>query len=172
MEWLITETEISSVKHAVSRISNRILKSIASCMSLPSIMPSNNNIVWTNGTFDVLHMGHIKLFREARKLAGPQGQVIVGTDSDQRVSELKGPDRPINNLYDRVDFLRAIKYIDVVCTYSSEHNLEALINQYRPDILLIGDDYIGKRVVGSEFAKNVVFYPRYGGLSSTNIIGQ
>ena len=141
-------------------------------MSLPSIMPSNNNTVWTNGTFDVLHMGHIKLFRGARKLAGPQGQVIVGTDSDQRVSELKGPDRPINNLYDRVDFLRAIKYIDVVCTYSREHNLEALINQYRPDILLIGDDYIGKRVVGSEFAKNVVFYPRYGGLSSSKIINR
>ena len=139
-------------------------------MSLPSIMPSNNNIVWTNGTFDVLHMGHIKLFREARKMAGPSGKVIVGTDSDQRVSELKGPTRPINNLYDRVDFLRAIKYIDVICTYSSEHNLEVLINQYRPDILLIGDDYIDKRVVGSEFAKSVVFYPRYGGLSSSKII--
>jgi rfaE bifunctional protein nucleotidyltransferase chain/domain len=134
-------------------------------------MPSNPKTIWTNGTFDVLHMGHIKLFREARKLAGPGGQVIVGTDSDERVRELKGPERPINSLFNRVDFLRAIKYIDVVCTYSSEYNLKALIQQYRPDILIVGDDYIGKSVVGSEFAKKLVYFPRYGGLSSSKIIG-
>ena len=134
-------------------------------------MPSNPKTIWTNGTFDVLHMGHIKLFREARKLAGPDGKVIVGTDSDERVRELKGPERPINSLFNRVDFLRAIKYIDVVCTYSSEYNLESLIQQYRPDILIIGDDYIGKSVVGSEFAKKLVYFPRYGGLSSSKIIG-
>ena len=134
-------------------------------------MPSNPKTIWTNGTFDVLHMGHIKLFREARKLAGPGGQVIVGTDSDERVRELKGPERPINSLFNRVDFLRAIKYIDIVCTYSSEYNLESLIQQYRPDILIIGDDYIGKSVVGSEFAKKLVYFPRYGGLSSSKVIG-
>ena len=65
-------------------------------------MPSNSNTVWLNGTFDVLHAGHIKLFREAKKLAGPSGKVIVGTDSDERIRELKGPTRPINNLIDRV----------------------------------------------------------------------
>ena len=134
-------------------------------------MPSNPKTIWTNGTFDVLHMGHIKLFREARKLAGPDGKVIVGTDSDERVRELKGPERPINSLFNRVDFLRAIKYIDVVCTYSSEYNLESLIQQYRPDILIVGDDYIGKSVVGSEFAKKLVYFPRYGGLSSSKVIG-
>jgi len=135
-------------------------------------MPSNQNIVWTNGTFDVLHAGHIKLFREARKLAGPGGKVIVGTDSDERIRELKGPSRPINNLYDRVDFLRAIKYIDEIATFSSVDALEAFIQRYSPDILLIGDDYIGKPIVGSQFAKEIVYFPRYGGLSSTNIIGR
>ena len=127
--------------------------------------------VWINGTFDVLHAGHIKLFREARKLAGPGGKVVVGTDSDERIRELKGPTRPINNLYDRVDFLRAIKYIDDVVAFSSADNLEALIKRYSPDILLIGDDYRDKPIVGSQYAKEIVYLPRYGGLSSTMIIG-
>ena len=135
-------------------------------------MPSNSNTVWTNGTFDVLHAGHIELFRHARKLAGPSGRVIVGTDSDERVRELKGPTRPINNLIYRVDFLRAIKYIDGVVTFSSTDELEARIKQFSPDILLVGDDYVDKPVVGSQFAKKVVYFPRYGGLSSSNIIGQ
>ena len=126
--------------------------------------------VWINGTFDVLHMGHIKLFREARKLAGPGGKVIVGTDSDERISTLKGPTRPINNLFDRVDFLRSIKYIDEVVAFSSEDALIANIKRYSPDIILIGDDYIGKRVVGGEYAKQIMYFPRYGGLSSSKII--
>lgn len=140
-------------------------------MSLPSSTPSNQNTVWLNGTFDVLHAGHIELFRQARKLAGPSGRVIVGTDSDERVRELKGPTRPINNLIDRVDFLRAIKYIDGVVVFSSADELEARIKQFSPDILLVGDDYVDKPVVGSQFAKKVVFFPRYGGLSSSGIIG-
>ena len=134
-------------------------------------MPSNSNTVWLNGTFDVLHAGHIKLFRHARKLAGPAGRVVVGTDSDERIRELKGPTRPINNLYDRVDFLRAIKYIDDVVAFSSADNLETLIKRYSPDILLIGDDYRDKPIVGSQYAKEIVYLPRYGGLSSTMIIG-
>ena len=133
-------------------------------------MPSNSNTVWLNGTFDVLHMGHITLFRKARKLAGPGGRVIVGTDSDERIRELKGPTRPINNIYDRIDFLRAIKYIDGVVTFSSTDELEARIKQFSPDILLIGDDYVDKPVVGAQYAKEVVFVPRYGGLSSSGII--
>ncbi len=127
--------------------------------------------VWTNGTFDVLHMGHIKLFREARKLASPKGIVVVGTDSDERIRTLKGPTRPINDLFDRVDFLRSIKYIDDIVAFSSEDALIANIKRYSPDIILIGDDYIGKQVVGGEFAKQIIYFPRYGGLSSSKIIG-
>ncbi len=126
--------------------------------------------IWTNGTFDVLHAGHIKLFREARKLAGPGGKVVVGTDSDDRIRELKGPTRPINNLFDRIDFLRSIKYIDDVVAFSSEDTLIANIKRYSPDIILIGDDYKDKRVVGGEFAKEIIYFPRYGGLSSSKII--
>ena len=141
-------------------------------MSLPSLTPSNQKTVWLNGTFDVLHAGHIELFHQARKLAGSSGRVIVGTDSDERIRELKGPTRPINNLIDRVDFLRAIKYIDGVVTFSSTDELEARIKQFSPDILLIGDDYIGKSIVGAQYAKEIVYFPRYGGLSSTMIVNR
>ena len=141
-------------------------------MSLPSNTPSNQKTVWLNGTFDVLHMGHINLFRHARKLAGPKGKVVVGTDSDERVRELKGPTRPINNIFDRIDFLRAIKYIDSVVTFSNADELEARIKQFSPDILLIGDDYIGKPIVGAQYAKEIVYFPRYGGLSSSGIVNR
>lgn len=141
-------------------------------MSLPSSSPSNQKTVWLNGTFDVLHMGHINLFSHARKLAGMGGKVVIGTDSDQRIRELKGPSRPINNIFDRIGFLRAIKYIDGVVTFSSDDELEACIKRFTPDILLIGDDYRGKPIVGSQYAKKIVYFPRYGGLSSTMIINQ
>ena len=59
-------------------------------------MPTNNT-VWLNGTFDVLHAGHIKLFRYARMLAGPTGKVMVGLDTDERIRLAKGPSRPINS---------------------------------------------------------------------------
>jgi D-beta-D-heptose 7-phosphate kinase/D-beta-D-heptose 1-phosphate adenosyltransferase len=141
-------------------------------MSLPSSSPSNQKTVWLNGTFDVLHMGHIQLFNKARKLAGPKGKVVVGTDSDERIRELKGPLRPINNIFDRIGFLRAIKYIDGVVTFSSADELEAHIKRFSPDILLIGDDYRGKPIVGAQYAKEIVYFPRYGGLSSTMIINR
>jgi D-beta-D-heptose 7-phosphate kinase/D-beta-D-heptose 1-phosphate adenosyltransferase len=115
-------------------------------------------------------MGHINLFSHARKLAGKEGKVVVGTDSDERIRELKGPTRPINNVYDRLEFLRAIKYIDGVVTFSSADELEARIKQFSPDILLIGDDYVDKPIVGAQYAKEIVYFPRYGGLSSSGII--
>ena len=117
-------------------------------------------------------MGHINLFSHARKLAGPKGKVVVGTDSDERVRELKGPTRPINNIFDRIDFLRAIKYIDGVVTFSNADELEARIKQFSPDILLIGDDYVGKPIVGAQYAKKIVYFPRYGGLSSSGIVNR
>ena len=141
-------------------------------MSLPSNTPSNQKTVWLNGTFDVLHMGHIELFNKARKLAGPNGKVVVGTDSDERIRELKGPSRPINNIFDRIGFLRAIKYIDGVVTFSNDDELQTHIKHFSPDILLIGDDYKGKPIVGAQYAKKIVYFPRYGGLSSTMIINR
>jgi rfaE bifunctional protein nucleotidyltransferase chain/domain len=125
------------------------------------------NIVWTNGTFDILHPGHIELFKVARSLGD---KVIVATDTDEKIKKDKGFDRPINDLCYRVAMLEAIKYIDVVLTFNTRQELEDLIQLYQPDILLLGDDWRDGDVVGREYAKEVRFLPRVGGYASSNTI--
>ena len=125
------------------------------------------SIVWTNGTFDILHPGHIKLFKVAKELGD---MVIVGTDTDEKIKNDKGSDRPINDLCYRVAMLEAIKYIDAVHTFDTRSELEGLIQMYNPDILLIGDDWRYGDVVGREYAKEVRFLPRVGGYASSNTI--
>ena len=124
-------------------------------------------IVWCNGTFDILHPGHIQLFKAARALGD---RVIVATDTDEKIKNDKGDSRPINDLCHRVAMLEAIKYIDVVHTFGSRQELEGLIQLYNPDILLLGDDWRYGDVVGREFAKEVRFLPRVGGYASSNTI--
>ena len=121
---------------------------------------STHNIVWLNGSFDVLHTGHIKLFRLARTLAGPNGKVWVGTDTDDRISSYKGPSRPINNLSNRVLMLSSIKYIDHVVPFSSNAELESTIYNLKPNYMVIGDDYRGKDIIGSQYIGHIVYVSR------------
>ena len=125
------------------------------------------NIVFINGCFDVLHRGHIELFKYAKSLGD---RLIIGIDSDKRVSELKGPLRPINSEEDRKFFLESIQYIDKVDIFSSEDQLRDLVWLYQPDIMVVGSDYKDKDVIGSEFAKNLIFFDRIGDYSTTNIL--
>ena len=124
-------------------------------------------IIWCNGTFDMLHPGHIQLFKVARSLGD---RVIVATDTDEKIKKDKGFDRPVNNLCHRVAMLEAIKYIDVVLTFNDRAELEGLIQMYNPDILLLGDDWRYGDVVGREYAKEVRFLPRVGGYASSKTI--
>ena len=124
-------------------------------------------IVWTNGTFDILHPGHIQLFKVAKELGD---MVIVGTDTDEKIKKDKGDHRPVNDLCYRVAMLEAIKYIDAVHTFDTRQELEGLIMLYEPDILLLGDDWRYGDVVGREYAKEVRFLPRVGGYASSNTI--
>ena len=126
-----------------------------------------NDIVWCNGTFDILHPGHIQLFKVARSLGN---KVIVATDTDEKIRADKGDHRPINDLCYRVAMLEAIRYIDVVHTFGSREELEGLIEMYAPDILLLGDDWREGDVVGREFAREVRHLPRVGGYASSNTI--
>ena len=126
-----------------------------------------SKIVWTNGTFDILHPGHIQLFKVARSLGD---RVIVATDTDEKIKKDKGDDRPVNDLSYRVAMLEAIKYIDVVLTFGDRKELEGLIQLYSPDILILGDDWRNGDVVGRKYAKEVRFLPRVGGYASSNIV--
>ena len=103
--------------------------------------------VWTNGCFDILHRGHIEMFEYAKSLGDV---LIVGIDSDERVKKDKGEGRPINNLDDRAIVLQSIKYIDRVIEFDSTDELEWLIKDIKPDIMVIGSDWKDKKVVGEE----------------------
>ena len=125
--------------------------------------------VWLNGTFDVLHAGHIHLFQHARNIAS-NAHVCVGVDSDERVAQRKGNGRPINNLSNRISMLHAIRYIDEVVVFGSDDELRAKIRAYNPHIMVIGDDYEISNIIGAEFIPRIIRIPKYGGLSTTKIV--
>jgi D-beta-D-heptose 7-phosphate kinase/D-beta-D-heptose 1-phosphate adenosyltransferase len=122
--------------------------------------------VWVNGTFDVLHRGHFELLKFASSL----GKLRVGIDYDNRVSELKGPSRPVNVWEDRTFVMSRIKGVDSVVGFATQQELENLIKTWSPDILVVGSDYKGKDVLGSQYAKEIVFFERIPDYSSTKII--
>ena len=123
--------------------------------------------IFVNGTFDVLHLGHIELLNYAKSL----GDVLyVGIDSDERVREKKGPSRPVNSLEERIFMLQNLKAVDYVLDFSSDKALEGLIKIIKPDIMVVGSDYKNKRVIGSEYAKQLLFFDRIDEYSSTKII--
>ena len=125
-----------------------------------------DKIVWCNGTFDILHPGHIELFKVGKSLGD---KLIVATDTDEKIRQDKGSSKPVNNLCDRISMLQAIKYIDEVLYFVNRKELEGLIELYSPDILLLGDDWRGGDVVGRQYAKEVKFLPRLN-YSTTKII--
>ena len=125
-----------------------------------------DKIVWCNGTFDILHPGHIELFKVGKSLGD---KLIVATDTDEKIRQDKGASKPINNLCDRISMLQAIKYIDEVFYFNDRKELEGLIELYSPDILLLGDDWKGGDIVGIQYAKEVRFLPRLN-YSTTHII--
>ena len=136
-------------------------------MTWPLRMPTNK--VWINGTFDVLHPGHVKLFRYARMLAGPKGQVIVGLDTDERITQAKGPNRPIYPLVDRMVVLASIRYIDQIASFATDDELESLIYNIKPEFMVIGDDYRDKPIIGSQHIGEI-FYVTRDGKSSSDVI--
>ena len=123
--------------------------------------------IFTNGCFDVLHRGHIELFKYAKSLGS---RLIVGVDSDNKVKQDKGPNRPHNNLEDRIFMLKSIRYIDEVYSFKDTKGLENLVVMVRPDVMVIGSDWRGKKVVGQKYVKELQFFDRMDGYSTTNIL--
>ena len=120
-----------------------------------------------NGTFDILHRGHVELLEYAKGL----GEfLLVCIDTDRRVKELKGETRPINNQADRAFMLQGLKCVDAVWTFDSEEDLERICEMYQPDIMVKGSDYEGKRIVGAKHCKEIKFVKLVDGYSTTNII--
>jgi cytidyltransferase-like protein len=122
--------------------------------------------VWVNGSFDVMHIGHIKLL----EFASNYGSVRVGLDTDERIKSKKGETRPFNTLEDRMFFMSSIKYVDSVCSFGSDEELENRIKEYDADIIIIGDDYKYKPIIGVEYVERVLFFPKVLDKSTTLIL--
>lgn len=127
-------------------------------------------IVFTNGCFDILHLGHVEYLNEAKA----QGDVlIIGLNSDQSVKKLKGTDRPINNEEDRKSMLLNLRAVDCVQIFTEETPL-SIIKLIKPDVLVKGGDWKPEQIVGSDFVlanggtvKSLMFK---GGYSTSSLI--
>ena len=123
--------------------------------------------VFVNGTFDLLHRGHIELLNYAQSQGG---HVCVGIDTDDRVREKKGPTRPIHNQEERKFFLENLKAVDEVRFFSNDKELEGLVKSYQPDIMIVGSDWKEKSVIGSYWAAKLIFFDRIGEYATTKTI--
>jgi D-beta-D-heptose 7-phosphate kinase/D-beta-D-heptose 1-phosphate adenosyltransferase len=122
--------------------------------------------IFVNGTFDILHPGHVQLLNYARSLGD---SLIVAIDSDRRVRELKGKDRPINSEDDRKFMLENLSSVDSVWLFDSDQELEDICRLYNP-IMVKGSDYRDRAIVGQQYCKEIVFYDRIEPYSTTQAI--
>ena len=116
-----------------------------------------NKKIIVNGTFDLLHVGHIELLEYAKSLGD---HLLVCIDSDSRVKQLKGESRPINTQDDRIKMLNALRCVDMVWVFDTKEKLIEQIELYQPDIMVKGSDYKGRSVVGEALCKQVIYYDR------------
>ena len=111
---------------------------------------AGEKVVFTNGCFDIVHLGHIDYLEKARALGS---KLVLGLNTDASVSRLKGPLRPVVNEYARARLMAALSFVDTVILFD-EPTPSALIEDIKPDILVKGDDYSVENIAGAEFVLN------------------
>jgi D-beta-D-heptose 7-phosphate kinase/D-beta-D-heptose 1-phosphate adenosyltransferase len=131
------------------------------------MLNTGTQTAFVNGCFDVLHYGHLKLLEYAKSQADI---LVVGIDSDMRVSKNKGPTRPFNSQKIRKYFLESLVYTDKVIVFDDDEQLTNLVKSLKPHIMIVGKEYENKKVIGSEYAKEVKFFERIGEHSTTKIL--
>lgn len=121
--------------------------------------------IFVNGTFDILHRGHLELLLFARA----QGDFLtVAVDTDQRVNRLKGNGRPVNSCNDRLFMLQCLSMVDAVASFDTDGELVELIKMH--DVMVKGSDYKGMDIIGSNVCKQIVFFDRVDEYSTTKTI--
>ena len=147
-------------------IENKILKLPALLRKLTALRRQGKVIAWTNGCFDLMHIGHVKYLEEASR---GDRVLIVGLNSDGSIKSIKGPSRPIVNQRSRAAVLAALESVDFVVIFNDETPYK-IISAIKPDILIKGADYKGKAVVGEDLVKKVELIKFVKGFSTSNII--
>ncbi len=133
-------------------------------------LDKNERVVFTNGCFDILHLGHVD-YLEKSSLSGTK--LIVGVNSDRSVKELKGPERPVNSEYARARLIAALGFVSMVIIFDEDTPLD-LIKTLKPDVLMKGNDYNLETIVGAkevlEYGGEVLTIPLVPDYSTTGII--
>jgi len=149
---------------------NKILERDALKDKLEELRKKGKKIAFTNGCFDILHVGHVRYLREAKKTTDV---LVLALNSDSSVRSIKGEKRPLMTENERAEILAALEFIDFVTIFNELTPLE-LINYLKPDILIKGGDWPEEKVVGREEIKKwggrVAIIPEVEGKSTTNIV--
>ena len=136
-------------------------------ISNPAILQNRDfELVWTNGCYDIMHSGHIDSLKYAKSLGK---KLCVGVNSDESIKILKGENRPIIPLKERLEMLKSLDCVDFIVVLEEDFP-QKTIEQIKPDVLVKGADWIGKSVAGANVVKRVEYFPLVEGLSTTNII--
>ena len=145
------------------------IKSLHSLIDIVTkLKKENKKIVFTNGCFDIIHPGHIKVFEEARK----KGDIlIVGVNSDKSIKTIKGPKRPILNQKARTYIVSSFESVDYVTLFNEATPLR-LIKEIKPEIIVKGGDWQMNNIVGRNIVKKVVRVKPLKGYSTTSIINK
>lgn len=149
----------------------RVLTQSELAQAIASAKASNRRIVFTNGCFDLLHVGHVRYLQEARSLGD---LLIVGVNSDASVRALsKGPDRPIVQEQHRAEVLAALACVDYVTIFNEPDPLN-LVTQVQPDVLVKGGDWAPERIIGREVVERnggrVLSIPLTPEMSTTTLV--
>ena len=155
----------------MSELENKILKKSSDINKiLTSEKLAEKKIVFTNGCFDILHYGHVKLLLESKK----QGDLlIVGLNSDDSIKKIKGPDRPINNNQQRSLMLASLSFVDYVVFFFDPTPIK-LIEKIQPNVITKGGDYNLNSIIGANYilsnGEEVKIIPLIPNLSSSKLI--
>ena len=123
--------------------------------------------IFVNGSFDLLHTGHLDLLFYAKSLGN---HLHVAIDTDERIREHKGSNRPVNTLHARKAIMQSLKPVDSVSVFASDQELINTIKAVSPAIMVKGSDWRGKQIIGEEYCGKVIFYERVNGESTTKLI--
>ena len=157
---------------ALERVKNKIFNKNNLLKKLEIWRGSNKKIVFTNGCFDLIHLGHIEVLARSADLGDI---LIIGVNTDSSIKELKGNNRPIIKENSRAQQLASLEFVDAVILFNEQTPLE-LIKVIKPNVITKGGDYNSEQVVGNEIAvKNegeVIIIPLTQGYSTTSILAK